>query len=216
MYHALIHVDAETGAQMMSTAEEKKREEEKKKRKEKEKKRAEEEKKRAEEDRLAVENHKQIIAKTTPAARTRISAAAPAATAAKAAEARKESRRSAKSADGLKLTQTRGKGFLAKEKEPATHVVLGDTPEAATIFDHGRSSNRPGRERRHHESDDARSVRRCPLAGPNNNGVGRDATTRYPAGTGGEAAGICSHDRPDNHLAFLKGGNGGQAQERGI
>jgi hypothetical protein len=84
------------------------------------------------------------------------------------------------------------------------HAASGDTPETATMFDHGRSSDRSGPERRHHESDDARSVRRCPPASPNNDGVGRDAITQHPAGTGGEATGICSHDRLDNHLAFPK------------
>jgi hypothetical protein len=100
-----------------------------------EKKRAEEEKKRAEEDCLAVKNPKQMIAETIPAARMRISAATPAATVVKAAEAREESTRSPKRADGLKLTQTHGKRFTAKEKEPTTHAASGDTPETATMFD---------------------------------------------------------------------------------
>jgi hypothetical protein len=43
-----------------------------------------------------------------------------------------------------------------------------------------------------------------PTTGPHNNGVGWDAITQLPADTGGEVTGICSQDRPDNHLAFPK------------
>jgi hypothetical protein len=130
----------------------------------------------------------EISVKTIPAARTRIGAAAPAATMAKAAETREGSARPAKSTDGLKLSQTRGDGFTAKEKEPAAHAASGDMPEpprCLTVADRVISLG---------VKDDAKSVRRCPPAGLHNTGVERNAITPHPADTGGEGTGICSHE----------------------
>jgi hypothetical protein len=89
----------------------------------------EEEKKRAEGDRLAVENRKQIIAKTTLEARTRTSAAVLAAPVVKAAGRRKESTRSAESADGKKPIQNRGKETTVKKKGPAEETKRSEFPE---------------------------------------------------------------------------------------